>query len=217
MENLFVLPRLITTGVLLLVTLQLGSCTQAFGRRPGAREPMVAAYAADMNAAVDGARSCSRILVHGGMLRLEAADGRRSSVMIARYDLDRLWVLVPGEARFREVPLAARGTQFPHFFDPRISMTREPVGRDQVDNVHAIKYRVRILSDEGRVSEGSLWEAVDLPGFPLKWEDDRANVSVLWKNARLEAVPLSLFSVPEHYAEICADGRGVGRGNRCKK
>lgn len=186
--------------------------------RPATHAPSSAiGFSADMIVTIGGATSTSRIMSAGEKLRLEVPGGRRSSIMIARYDLDKLWVLISSAAKYKEFPLDSMGMQFPHFFMPGLEIEKEEAGHERIGSIWATKYRARIRMC-GRVYEGYLWEARDLPGYPLQWEDEKRRTVVRWRNGRITAISHRLFDIPDGFTELPSSTRLVaGRENRCRK
>jgi len=186
--------------------------------RPATHAPSSAiGFSADMIAIIGGATSTSRIMSTGEKLRLEVPGGRRSSIMIARYDLDKLWVLIPSAAMYKELPIASMGVQFPHFFMPGLELEKEEAGHERIGSIPATKYLARIRMC-GRTYEGFLWEAKVLPGYPLQWEDEKRRTVVRWRNGRITALSDTLFAIPDGFTELPSSTRQVaGRENRCRK
>ncbi len=178
---------------------------------------VVPGYAADMLLSAGDASSSAKIMSAGDKFRMEVYGGRRSSVMIVRYDLDRLWVLIPSAARYQEFPIDAMGHQIPHFFMPGLAIEKVPVRKEHVGGVSAVQYRARITMC-GRQYEGDLWESQALPAYPLKWKDDKRRTTVRWRNGRITALSDTLFAIPDGFTELPSSTRRVaGRENRCRK
>lgn len=175
-------------------------------------------FIAEMVTTVGNATSTSRVAARDGKLRMEVLSGRRSSIMITRYDQDSVWLLVPSEGRYAEFPLCSLGDQMPHFFMPGLKVWKEFLGEEPVDGRQARKFRTRITDVEGKEYNGYLWEAVDLPGYPLKWEDQRRRTAAIWRNSRIAPVPKSFFDIPGGVALLSAGKEeAAGRENRCVK
>ncbi|HAK60214.1 MAG TPA: hypothetical protein DCO77_07495 [Nitrospiraceae bacterium] len=178
---------------------------------------IVPGYTADMTMTVGDHTSSARIMSKGEKFRMELQRGRKSSVMIVRYDLDKLWVLIPSAARYTEFPLDSLGMQFPHFFMPGLKIEKEKAGHDRIGSIAATKYRARVRMC-GRTYEGFLWEAKVLPGYPLQWEDEKRRTVVRWRKGRITALSDTLFAIPDGFTELPSSMRKVdGRENRCRK
>lgn len=141
-------------------------------------------------------RPRGRVMAQGPAIRLEMTGGRRSSVAIARYDREVLWILAPSLGVYRELPLSAWEDRFPNFLRPGLRVEREPVGRSDVDGTAAYAWRVRVPRAGGPDFVGTLWEAKDLPGRPLRWKDDATGLVVDWRNGTTGPLDPSLFELP---------------------
>lgn len=174
-------------------------------------------YAADMIMTVGNAMSSATIMSKGDKFRMELQGGRKSSVMIVRYDLNRLWVLIPSAAKYTEFSIDSMGHQIPHFFMPGLEIEKEKIGHERIGSIPATKYRARIRMC-GRTYEGFLWESKVLPGYPLEWEDEKRRTVVRWRNGRITALSDTLFAIPDGFTELPSSTRQVaGRENRCRK
>jgi hypothetical protein len=153
-------------------------------------------------------RPHGRVAVQGEALRLDMQGARRSSIAIARYDREVLWVLAPTAGIYRELPLASWQDRYPNFLRPGLRFEREPVGRSDVDGMAAYAWKVRVPRAGGPDFVGTLWEAKDLPGRPLRWKDGASGLVVDWRNGRAGRLDPSLFELPPGLVRSDAPGSG---------
>lgn len=149
-----------------------------------------------------------RVAAQGDAVRLEMQGARRSSVAIARYDREVLWVLAPTAGLYRELPLSAWEDRYPNFLRPGLRFEREPVGRSDVNGIAAYSWKVRVPRDGGPDFVGMLWEAKDLPGRPLRWKDESSGLVVDWRNGRAGWLDPSIFELPPDLVRSDAPGPG---------
>lgn len=200
------------------VLLMTAACSPHGARGPINSDAAGLGFTADMVTTVGKATSTSRIAVRDGVLRMEVQNGRRSSTMIVRYDQDNVRVLIPSEGRYAEFPVCSLGDQLPHFFKPGLKAAKEYLGEEPVTGRQARKFRTNITDGEEKEYHGLLWEAVDLPGYPLQWEDESRGISAIWRNSRIAPVPKSLFDIPAGFTLLSAGKEeAAGRENRCVK
>ncbi len=149
----------------------------------------------------DGVTSEARIDACDQAYRLEVVGGRRASIAIVRYDLDLVWLLIPEDRTYIVLGLDSLKTDTPHFFSPDVRIERDEGTTDTVDGVEAIRYEVK-TSGAGGEHEGTMWEAVDMPGRPLKWVDAVTGLETVWKDAETGPADAGLFELPEGYEEL---------------
>lgn len=193
--------KLVLSIFLITMSLMLTSCSFENTATKAATSQPPKNFSADMISTINGTTSGATLLVRGSKIRMEVTGGRRSSIMIADYELGKLWLLIPSTSQYKEYPISEMGNTVPQFFDPKINIEKKELGSDTVSDVPALKYEVKI-KDKDKEFEGILWEAKSLPGYPLKWKDANAKIEVHWKNAKTEKVAASNFDIPKEYTEL---------------
>lgn len=159
-------------------------------------------FSAEMEATVSGITSRAKVMAEDNKYRLEIIDGRRASITIVRYDENILWLLVPEDKKYKKMSVEVLKEDLPEFFREGTKISKKEITRETVEKVPAVKYKAEITSLKNRKYSGYLWEAIGLPGFPLKWEDLESGLVVVWKNGQVSDLPNSLFELPEGYTEI---------------
>lgn len=161
------------------------------------------AFSAKMITTIQGHTSVAQVTLQGEKMRMQIIGGRVFSTMIARYDKDLLWLLAPAAQQYQELPITAMGKGVPHFFRPETRIDKTRIGEETVDGIKAVKYRARISTEnENRVYEGLLWEAMDNPDFPVKWEEPSTLTVVEWQERTSADVADDLFEIPANYRKI---------------
>ena len=160
-------------------------------------------FQAKMKTSVAGHSSQAKIMTKGAKFRMTVIGGRTFSTMIAHYDEKILWLMAPAVKQYTVQPLSAMGRKVPHFFHPDVNITKKKIAEETVDGIKAIKYEAQItMPGVKRPYDGHLWEALNLPGYPLKWVDPEYQVTVEWKDVEVAPLENSLFELPAGYALI---------------
>lgn len=160
-------------------------------------------FQAKMVTRVGEQTSTARIMAGGGKLRMKVMNGRFFSTMIAGYELDVLRLMAPSVKQYLEQPSTAMGRLIPHFFHPKIAVEKTRIAEETVAGRKAIKFAAQIVMPGGkRPYDGFLWEAEDLPGYPLKWEDPEYRVSVEWLEGEVVPLDPAFFELPRDYSKI---------------
>ncbi len=148
----------------------------------------------------DHRTSMAKIVANGPHLRIQVLGGRTFSTVIADYDTKVLWLMAPSAKQYKEMSVAVMGRSVPHFFQPNVTITKKRVAEEVIAGRKAVKYEaeVRVPGVE-RPYDGQLWEAVDLPGYPLKWVDPEYQITVEWLEAKLSPRQNDHFSLPADY------------------
>jgi hypothetical protein len=165
-----------------------------------AENPATMGFEARMVTTIGSHTNVSELKVKGARLRLEVVRGRTFSTMIADYGKKRLWLLAPAARQYLEQDLSEMSQTVPHFFHPGALVERKKIGEGVIAGERAIKYdAVVAVPGAKKAHDGILWEAVERPGYPLRWEDPEDQIIVEWKNAKLTDLEDSLFTLPDGY------------------
>ena len=147
--------------------------------------------------------SMAEIVANGPHIRIKVIGGRTFSTIIADYDTKTLWLMAPSAKQYKEMSVTAMGRSVPHFFHPDVAITKKRVAEEVVAGRKAIKYEAKVkVPGVERPYDGQLWEAIDLPGYPLKWVDPEYQITVEWLEAKLSPGKEELFSLPSDYTLI---------------
>jgi hypothetical protein len=160
-------------------------------------------FSAKMVTTIQGHTTVAHMTIQGEKMRIQMIGGRTFSTIIARYDNDLLWLMAPGAQQYMELPLDSIGLGVPHFFRPETSIKKTRIGEETVSGIKTVKYRATVSMDTvNRVYEGFLWEAIDNPDFPLKWEEPGTMTVVEWLERSFAEAPDALFEIPASYRRI---------------
>jgi len=136
-------------------------------------------------------------------MRSEAEDKGKKSISIIRFDRKVMWVLMPDQKMYLEMPwgdpaewaATTKGAQ----------VLRESLGAEQVGAFHCDKTRVT-ATYQGMTSVYTEWVARELDGFVVKRQDEKGSWSTEYKNVQLGAPDPSLFEIPAGYQKMSMGG-----------
>jgi len=165
---------------------------------------VAANYSADLESVSPVGTITSKVYVRDNLQRMEMTSGGRQSVMILRGDKKVVWMLMPENRLYVEMPLDPRRDVLPPFSGPGIKTEKELLGEDNVDGHPAKKYHVNIQRNGKMESTGFVWEATDLDNLPVKFQTEDKSTTITWKNIKRDAAESSLFDIPEGYKKIDA-------------
>jgi hypothetical protein len=157
----------------------------------------MSAFAYDLSAdsllMENGERQKGTIDIKGDKYRIQR-DGE-SEYIILRHDKNVMWVVVPGEKVYVELPLDPRRTPKIEEKNPG-EISRKLIGTEVVDGHPANKFRITVR--EGPKTETFYqWTATDLD-FPIKTAAEDGEWSVEFTNIK-KGVSDRVFDIPKGY------------------
>lgn len=182
----------------LLATLAL-----VIGLEAGGQPPQE--YAADQVMRSREGTIAGKIAVGPDRYRLELALEGQRQVMIARFDKRVIWMLMPEERMYLEMPLVIEAREALSGRDPAQRVERQLVGTETVGGHPTRKYRVTVTGKDGTYV-GYQWLAQDLGELPIRWEDEQGTGSVELRNIEVGRQPAELFEVPAGFQKLAMPG-----------
>ncbi len=159
--------------------------------------------------------------IHGKMyaaeqamrMDLEAEPGMESSTIV-RFDKKVVWVLMPGEQRYMEMPITPRAGMTAALRNTGVKYELQDLGAEKVGSYDCEKYRVH-WTDHEQSGSGFVWVATggDVKGFIVRAEDEKSGATNEYRNIRPGAPPASMFEVPAGYQKMEMPGMGGMPGN----
>ena len=134
-----------------------------------------------------------KIQVSDGKQRQEFTDERGQTITIVRPDLKVVWVILPGQGNYMEMPLT---TKLPGQFIqiPPQAVGKRLVGQERLNGYDTEKYEVSVPIGRG-LEKQTYWVAVKL-GLPIKMESRERRFSLEYNRIREEKVPDRQFNLP---------------------
>lgn len=152
-----------------------------------------AEFSASMLVKDDAKIMPGKIQVSDGKQRQEFTDERGQTITIVRSDLKVVWVILPGQGNYLEMPLT---TKLPGQFIqiPPQAVGKRLVGQERLNGYDTEKYEVSVPVGRG-LEKQTYWVAVKL-GLPIKMESRERRFSLEYNRIREEKVPDRQFNLP---------------------
>jgi hypothetical protein len=152
-----------------------------------------AEFSASMLVKDDAKIMPGKIQVSDGKMRQEFTDERGQTITIVRPDLKVVWVILPGQGTYMEMPLTTRlPGQFIQI--PPQASGKRLVGQERLNGYDTEKYEVSVPVGRG-LEKQTYWVAAKL-GLPIKMECRERQFSLEYKSIREEKVPDRQFNLP---------------------
>lgn len=144
-----------------------------------------------------------KIQVSDGKLRQEFADEGGQTITIVRPDLKVVWVILPRQRSYMEIPLT---TKLPGQFIqiPPQALQKRLVGQERLNGYDTEKYEVSVPVGRG-LEKQTYWVAAKL-GLPIKMECRERQFSLEYKSIREEKVPDRMFALPPGLQKLTSIG-----------
>jgi outer membrane lipoprotein-sorting protein len=140
-----------------------------------------------------------KIYVRDDMMRQEFTDEEGQTITIVRRDKKVIWVILPQQRTYMELPLKTRlPGQFIQI--PPNALQKRLVGKDRVCGYEAEKYEVTVPGGSG-LEKQTIWVVPKL-GLPVKLVCTQRNFSLEYKSIREGPVPERLFALPQGYQRL---------------
>jgi hypothetical protein len=122
---------------------------------------------------------------------------------IVRFDKKVVWMLVPGEQRYMEMPIATRPGMMTALHNTSAKYELQDLGAEKAGSYPCEKYRVH-WTDNAQKGSGYVWVASsgDVKGFIVRAEDEKSGATNEYHNIRPGEPPASLFELPAGYEKM---------------
>jgi len=159
-------------------------------------------FSADCIASSGGARTEGKISVTKEKVRIDMGE----AVTITRLDKDLVWMLMPQQKMYMQMPLKSNSVVVGKEAAPG-EIERELVGREPIDGRITEKYRV-VYDVGGTRQTVYTWISKDV-GLPLKTASGDGSWAMEFKKIKLGKQAETLFEVPQEY-KMFSIGMPVG-------
>lgn len=125
------------------------------------------------------------------------------STTIVRYDKKVVWVLIPGQHRYMEMPISPRAGMMAALRDTDAKVELQSLGAEKVGEYECEKYRVQSTS-QGHEYNGLVWIASSgsVKGLIVRAEDEKSGATTEYRNIQPGEPDASLFEVPAGYQKF---------------
>ena len=162
-----------------------------------------AEFSAQMMVKDDAKTMPGKIQVSDGKMRQEFADERGQTITIVRPDLKVVWVILPRQRSYMEIPLTKKlPGQFIQI--PPQALGKRLVGQERVNGYDTEKYEVSVPVGRG-LEKQTYWVATKL-GLPIKMECRERQFSLEYRSIKEEKVPDRLFNLPPGVQKLTSIG-----------
>ncbi len=161
-------------------------------------------FSAEVVTTTHGETHTSKLFSKDGKRRMEMTGGQRGSmIVIARPDKMLIWMIMPADSSYREMPMNKRNTDIQsQLSDPNVKSDKQFIANETVEGHPAKKYHVTVTVNGKKEPAGFLWEATDMNNFPIKHQSEDKQITTVWKNIKIGGVSDSLFEVPAGYKKV---------------
>lgn len=168
-------------------------------------------YSADMVITTSHGTMNSKVYAKGPKQRMENKIEGKETIVISRFDKKIAWMCMQEQMMCMEMALNMQKEDIQsRLNDPNVKVEKEFIGNETVEGHATKKYHVTVLRDGKKESSGFLWEASDLQNFPVKYQSEDKETTILWKNISFGGVSDSLFEIPKGYEKMDMKMPGLG-------
>jgi len=162
-----------------------------------------AEFSAQMMVKDDVKTMPGKIQVSDGKMRQEFADERGQTITIVRPDLKVIWVILPRQRSYMEIPLTKKlPGQFIQI--PLQVVGKRLVGQERLNGYDTEKYEVSVPVGRG-LEKQTYWVATKL-GLPIKMECRERQFSLEYRSIKEEKVPERVFNLPPGLQKLTSIG-----------
>ncbi len=143
-----------------------------------------------------------KMFLKGDNLRQEMNIGGEKQVTIFRKDKGIVWILMPGQMMYMEMPAGSQKNMAPVDLDELEKMGKKTfIGKDKVNGHMCSKYHYTF--NDPSIGAATYWISEKL-NFPVKMEMDgpSGHMVMEYRNIQEKTVPNSLFNIPSGYQKM---------------
>jgi outer membrane lipoprotein-sorting protein len=140
-----------------------------------------------------------KIYFKGDKIRQEFGGGEEAHISILRFDKKVVWMVMPGQKMYMEMPLTAQVTG-KMMQIPQDEAQPKLLGTETVNGYAADKYEI-VTKNNGKSAKRYVWVANKL-GLPIKMTSPDHSFSIEYQNIKEGGVPDSLFEIPAGYQKM---------------
>jgi outer membrane lipoprotein-sorting protein len=159
-----------------------------------------AEFSAQMMLKDSGRMMPGKLYIKNGKMRQEFVDAEGQTITIVRQDKKLVWVVLPEQKAYVELPLR---TNLPGQFlqVPPDAISKRRVGQETVNGYLADRYEVTVRGGAAGVQKQTFWVAPKL-GIPVKMVCSERNFCLEYRSIKEGPVAERLFNVPPGYRKL---------------
>lgn len=141
-----------------------------------------------------------KVYVKGQKARNEFKTAGQTSIHIMRPDKNVLWVIMPQQKAYMEMPITQEAQQKMLSLTEKQKANMKKVGTEVVNNYACDKYETT-MSHQGKSTKFYVWIATEL-GIPIKMAAEDGSFSMEYRDIKTGEVSDSLFEPPQGYRKM---------------
>jgi hypothetical protein len=178
-------------------------CAVLFSGRGVSAQVVFKPFSADMVKTMGKKTTMGKAYAIENALRVEGEEKGKSSISIMPFDRKLMWVLMPDQKMYMEMPW--QGLTEVASIMQGAEIQRDSLGSEQVGAYHCDKSRVQ-TTYEGKTYTTTKWAAKELDGFVVKRQDEKGEWWQEYRNIHLGPQDPSLFAIPAGYQKMDLGG-----------
>ncbi|MHB8069652.1 MAG: DUF4412 domain-containing protein [Desulfobaccales bacterium] len=159
------------------------------------------AQAAEFSATVinrmESRETQGKIYIKGEKMRRDFAPGEQVGIAIMRPDRNAMWLLMPGQKSYMEVPFNKASLEQMLGMPKEQQAQMKPVGMETINGFEAEKFEAT-LQGGGQAVKSYIWVAKKF-GVPIKMLSQDGKFTMEYRNIKEGGVPDSIFEIPPGY------------------
>jgi outer membrane lipoprotein-sorting protein len=159
-----------------------------------------AEFSATMIAKSGGQETQGKIFVKGDKIRNEMEAGGRTQISIIRPDKKMMWLIMPAEKSYMEMPLNPQATRQMMIKKPGEQVKMKLLGKETVNGYETEKYESSV-KHRGKMVTDYIWLSKKL-GMPVKVAAADGSYSMEYRDIKEGGVADALFEPPQGYRKM---------------
>ena len=141
-----------------------------------------------------------KMYFQGQKMRQEFASPQGTSITIIRPDKQVVWVIMPGQKMYMEMPFDKSQTGKAVMRMPEDKAQMKLLGTEKVNGYETEKYEA-VIKNNGKTEKSYIWLSKKL-GVPIKMTGENGEFSMEYKNIKEGNIPATVFEVPAGYQKM---------------
>ena len=159
-----------------------------------------AEFSATMIAKAGGQETQGKIFVKGNMVRNEMKAGGETQISIIRPDKKMMWLIMPAEKSYMEMPLNPQASGQMMIKQPAEQVEMKLLGKETVNGYETEKYETSV-KHRGQAVKEYIWLSKKL-GMPIKVAAVDGSHSMEYRDIKEGGVSEALFQPPQGYHKL---------------
>ena len=157
-------------------------------------------FSATMVSKMHGQTIPGKIFVKGDQVRTESKAQGRTHVMIIRPDKKLVYMIMPQQKTYMEMPITQDSQQKMMNLSPKDNPNMKLLGTETINGYECDKYETTV-SHEGQTTKHYAWISKKL-GMPIKSTSADGSMSMEYQDIKVGKLDDSLFAPPKGYRQM---------------